>query len=134
MILLLERDTFTPFSTGGMLYVDGIFEAYTLELPVRSGLPGSAVPAGTYPVTVYPSSHFKRLIPLIENIPGRSEIEIHFGNCPDNTRGCILLGKTTEPDFVGESRQAFDDFWFKAQGPMERGECVITIKNQEINA
>ena len=110
------------------MYVDGTFEAYSLELPLKDGLPGSAIPPGTYKVTTYPSPHFGRLMPLLQGIPGRSEIEIHFGNFPDETRGCILLGKTQTTDFVGESRAAFDAFWAKAQGPMERGECSITVE------
>jgi hypothetical protein len=110
--------------------MDSAFEAYTLELPIKNGLPGSAIPGGTYSVVTYPSPHFDRLMPLIEGIPGRSDIEIHFGNYESETRGCVLLGETQGPDFVGNSRQAFDDFWTKAQGSMELGECSITIQSE----
>jgi Family of unknown function (DUF5675) len=127
--LLVERDTYRSYSTEGTLYVDGEHQCYTLELPLGDGLPGSAVPEGTYSVGVYPSPHFGRLMPLLSGIPGRSDIEIHWGNYPDNTRGCILLGSERELNFVSDSRKAFDDFWAKAQGPMERGDCTIQIKN-----
>ena len=66
-------------------------------------------------------------MPLLMDVPGRSEIEIHFGNTEAQTRGCILLGDTLGKDFIGQSRQAFDNFWAKAQGPIERGECSIEI-------
>jgi hypothetical protein len=127
--LALLRDTFTSKSTTGLLSIDQVFFCYTLELPVKDGLPGSAIPQGRYQVTTYPSPHFGRLMPLIL-VPGRSEIEIHFGNYPSDTRGCILLGYTRAPDFIGKSREAFDQFWgvpIRAQGPMERGECFLTI-------
>jgi len=127
--LLVERDTYRSYSTEGKLSIDGVFECFTLELPLGDGMPGSAVPEGTYAVIVYPSPHFGRLMPLLSGVPGRSDIEIHFGNYPDNTRGCILLGESRGLNFVSDSRQAFDDFWAKTQGAMEAGDCTIQIKN-----
>lgn len=127
MELIVTRQRFSEISTQGQMLVDGVFFCYTLELPRKDGLPGSCIPTGRYQVTTYASSHFGRLMPLINNGPGRSEIEIHWGNYPDNTRGCILLGYQFSQDFVGDSRDAFDAFWERAQGPMERGECYITI-------
>jgi hypothetical protein len=135
MQLKLVRRWLTPISTTGEMYVDDVRLCYTLELPITNGLPGGAIPEGTYKVTTYASPHFGRLIPLIEGIPGRSEIEIHFGNRPKDTRGCILVGygHTDGQDYITESREAFYDLWFKAQGPMERGECFITIVGQQSN-
>ena len=112
----------------GRMYVDSQFQAYTLELPKKDGLPGSCIPVGTYPVVAYPSPHFGRTMPLIIGVPGRSKIEIHYGNLPEETRGCILVGQTQEQDFIGNSRAAFDALWAKAQGPMEQGNCTITIE------
>jgi hypothetical protein len=67
-------------------------------------------------------------MPLILDVPDRSNIEIHWGNLPDETRGCILLGDSMPgANFIGKSREAFDNFWAKAQGPIERGECYIEI-------
>jgi Family of unknown function (DUF5675) len=126
MNLALLRDVFTEKSTTGLLSIDQVFFAYSLELPVKDGLPGSAIPQGRYQVTTYASPHFGRLMPLIL-VPGRSEIEMHWGDYPKDTRGCILLGHTRAPDFIGQSREAFNDFWFQAQGPMEQGECFLTI-------
>lgn len=127
MELTVERTRFSEISTQGQMAIDGAFFCYTLELPRKDGLPGSCIPAGRYQVTTYPSPHFGRLMPLINNGPGRSEIEIHWGNYPDNTRGCILLGYQSSQDSIGNSRLAFNDFWDRGQGPMERGECYITI-------
>lgn len=113
----------------GELSIDGEKFCWTLELPLGDGGPGSAIPYGTYKVEVYPSPKFGRLMPLLMDIPGRSNIEMHWGNTPENTDGCILLGNTMPgQNFIGNSRQTFDDFWALAQGPIERGECTITMK------
>jgi hypothetical protein len=129
MILTLERFKFTDKSTIGSLAIDGADFCWTLELPIGDGGPGSAIPAGTYKVVTYPSPKFERLMPLLMDVPGRSTIEMHWGNEPENTDGCILLGNSMPgEDFIGNSRQAFDDFWEKAQGPMEAGDCTIVVK------
>lgn len=128
MELTANREWPTGKSTCGTFLIDGKQHGYKLELPLGDGKPGSAIPAGRYKVSVYPSPHFSRLMPLV-NVEGRSEIEIHWGNYPTDTRGCTLLGYTHETDFVGESKKAFDAFWAIAQGPIERGECWITYND-----
>ena len=127
MELIVTRQRFSELSTQGQLSIDGVFFSYTLELPKKDGLPGSCIPTGRYQVTTYPSPHFGRFMPLINDGPGRSEIEIHWLNTPDETRGCIGIGYTQGENSIGNSREAFDDFWIKAQGPMESGQCWITI-------
>ena len=107
MKLTLCRLTLTPDSTTGQLYIDGQPFCYTLELPVIDGLPGSAIPEGTYPVVLAPSPKFMRsndpwvlkfaqLIPHLYQIPDRTDILIHFGNTADDTNGCILVGTASE--------------------------------------
>jgi hypothetical protein len=125
--LTLLRDTYTDKSTTGELSLNGVQSLWTLELPNKDGLPGSCIPQGTYNVISYPSPRFKRLMPLLVGIPGRSNIEIHWGNSPADTDGCILLGRTRDTDYIGQSRMAFDDFWAKAQDAIEAGNCWITI-------
>jgi hypothetical protein len=118
MHLTLQRLTFTDISTEGELSVDDTFSCYTLELPVRDGLPGSAIPPGTYPVVLAPSAKFEQVqdswvqqyaetIPHVINIPNRTNILIHWGNDAADTEGCILVGLSREPNFVGRSREAF---------------------------
>jgi hypothetical protein len=125
--LKVERFNFTDLSTEGDFSIDGERFCWTLELPVRDGLPGSAIPIGTYKVTAYPSPKFGRIMPLLVDVPGRSNIEIHWLNTPSETDGCIGLGDTIGKNFIGKSREAFDNFWAVAQGPIERGECDIEI-------
>jgi len=129
MKLLVQRDTFTDESTEGTLYIDGAEFCWTLELPDLDGSPGYCIPQGTYKVVAYPSPKFGRTMPLLEGIPGRSNIEIHWGNEAKDTEGCILLGGSRPgKNFVGKSRQMFDDFWEVAQAEIEAGNCTIEIQ------
>jgi hypothetical protein len=118
MELTLTRTLLSSTSTEGELSVDGLFAAYTLELPVKDGLPGSAIPPGTYPIVLAPSPKFLQVrdswvqryasaIPHIINIPNRTNILIHWGNDAADTEGCVLVGLTREQDFIGRSRDAF---------------------------
>ena len=49
------------------------------------------IPIGTYPLVVTPSPKFKRLMPLVCQVPGRSGIRIHRGSRPEHSKGCILV-------------------------------------------
>lgn len=111
LLLKVTRGPSTEKSTPGILSIASSPFCNTLELPVRDGLPGSAIPPGTYRVEEYSSPHFARQMPLIVGIPGRSGIEIHYGNFADETRGCILVGFMTLPNAVLHSRLAFDELW-----------------------
>ncbi len=117
MFLTLTRTNLLPESTEGQLVVDDL-TLYTLELPVRDGLPGSAIPNGTYPVVLAPSPKFEMVqdswvqgyahsIPHIIQIPNRTNILVHWGNYSTDTDGCVLVGMTQEQGFVGRSREAF---------------------------
>ena len=48
------------------------------------------IPAGKYPVSLTWSPKFKKLMPLIENVPEREGIRIHMGTIPEHSTGCIL--------------------------------------------
>ena len=48
------------------------------------------IPEGTYPVERTWSPKFKKLLPLIQNVPDREGIRIHRGTLPEHSRGCIL--------------------------------------------
>ena len=128
MNLTLERRFYTAQSTEGQMLVDGQFLCYTLELPFSDGQPGGAIPEGTFSVMVTESPKFGRPMPLIVGIPDRSEIRIHWGNTAEDTEGCVILGRTQSPNFVGESRLAFDAFWEMTNAAMRAGNCRITVR------
>jgi hypothetical protein len=82
----------------------------TLELPWRANQKDiSAIPAGSYPATIREDGDLGWRIELSQ-VPGhRENIEMHLGNWPKNSTGCILLGKSfskTERCFVENSAQA----------------------------
>jgi hypothetical protein len=126
MELVIERQTFSSNSTIGNLTVDGSPFCATLELPVKDGLPGSAIPNGVYQVVVYPSPKFARDMPLIIGDPERSDIEMHWGNSAADTNGCVLLGQASNtPDWIDNSRETFDSFWHLFSAARARGEVVV---------
>jgi len=49
------------------------------------------IPDGTYMVSVTNSPRFKKMMPLIDNVPGRSGIRIHTGTIPEHSKGCVLV-------------------------------------------
>jgi hypothetical protein len=110
MRLSLRRTRKTSASTGGELFVDGAFECYTLEDAIRDHkIPGrTAIPAGTYSVSLTHSSKFGRILPLLENVAGFQGVRIHPGNKPEDTEGCILVGRIYGQDSLTESKLAFD--------------------------
>ena len=102
MNLTLERVKLGEDYTVGKLLVDGKFVCYTLEDKVREeeGVPveqwkvmaKTAIPKGTYPVTITMSNRFKTRLPLLGNVPGFTGVRIHTGNSSRDTEGCILVG------------------------------------------
>ena len=48
------------------------------------------IPAGTYPLKRTYSFKFKKLLPLVDEVPEREGIRIHRGTLPEHSTGCIL--------------------------------------------
>src|SRR5262245_62159357 len=121
MQLQVVRKIFTDKSTIGELSVDGKFECFTLEDVVRAVKIKSetAIPAGSYEVAVTFSNKFKKLLPLLMNVPNFEGVRIHSGNKPEDTEGCILVGQTKADDFIGSSRAAFTPLFQKIQDALK---------------
>src|SRR5258708_4153577 len=109
MRILVKRRWFTAHATTGELFLDGLKFGYTLEPPKREEKP-CAIPEGTYDVTIRWSEKFSRLMPHVEDVPGFTAVEIHWGNFPRDTEACLLIGLTRDPqqEFIGQSKLAFD--------------------------
>jgi hypothetical protein len=117
MQITIKRLHKTDKSTIGELLIDGIFECYTLEdieRPVKIKAE-TAIPKGTYKVIINQSNRFKRLMPLLLNVPNFEGVRIHAGNTNHDTEGCILVGRTRSKDFIGQSRKAYDKLFKKMQ-------------------
>lgn len=135
MQLFLKRKWFSMESSIGELSIDGLaFKCFTLEDPVRDGLKiygRTAIPDGTYEVDITMSARFKRFMPILRNVPGFEGIRIHTGNTARNTEGCILVGRTRGLDWIGRSRDAYDELFAILTAALDSGERVfITITNE----
>lgn len=100
----------------GVMLIDSVQRFFTLELPeLFDGQPNvpdkCCIPAGTYPVIRTWSNHFGQMMPMLDDVPGRSAIEVHYGNFPSDILGCILIGNKRISDTeIGDSRNAFEEF------------------------
>lgn len=74
----------------GKLLINGVYVCDTLE-PNNKDKYG-CIPEGSYPVHFMSSVKFNRILPVVTFVPGRSGIEFHPGNNPQDTKGCILPG------------------------------------------
>lgn len=136
MKLLLQREVLTPSSSIGKLYVNSLFECFTLEdydARLEEGgtkVAGStAIPRGTYRVILDYSNRFKRVLPRLLDVPNYVGVRIHPGNTSEDTEGCILTGTGTAPDRLYNSRAAFEKLFNKLEQADESGEEIwITIQ------
>ncbi len=62
------------------------------------------IPAGRYRVSLTWSPKFKKLLPLIEDVPDREGIRIHTGTIPEHSTGCVL----TTPGAMANLRVLFN--------------------------
>lgn len=90
MYLELIRNKPHGSAITGRLVIDGRWFCDTLERVGYQILPLC------YPVKVTRSPKFKRLLPLVSNVPQRSGIRFHRGTRPEHSTGCILLPKDKE--------------------------------------
>ena len=109
MLIEVIRITFTTLSTQGLLAIDGVNTFTTLE-PASNADTKEPIASGTYHVIKQLSPRFQKMTPHLQNVPDHTFIEMHVGNYPRDTHGCILLGETRSPDFIGSSQVAFDRF------------------------
>lgn len=120
MKIVLTPLNSNDIALSGRLTTDVGFECYFLTLPKGDGMPGSAIPPGTYPVTLSPSPKFQQLaekepwflpymntIPHVNDVSNRSNILIHVGNSVKDTDGCILVGLSLSGNWLSGSRGAF---------------------------
>ena len=127
MKLTLKRKFLGDKYTVGDLFINGKFFCNTIEDKVR-GLPATcpytakgqsckckgkiyaetAIPAGTYKVTMEYSPRFKRKLPLLHNVPHFIGILIHSGTTAVDSAGCVLVGNNTIKGKVTGSRVTSD--------------------------
>ena len=79
------------------------------------------IPNGTYEVRVTYSPRFKRMLPLVMQVPGRSGIRFHRGTRPEHSKGCILVSAANEQQITAK--------WLALQASNEP--IKIIIKNED---
>nr|DAK44363.1 MAG TPA: hypothetical protein [Caudoviricetes sp.] len=68
----------------------------------------TAIPTGKYDVILTFSPRFKRVLPLLLNVPGYQYIRVHHGNLPSSTDGCLLVGENKIKGQVINSRATLE--------------------------
>ena len=67
------------------------------------------IPVGIYAIRVTWSPRFKKMMPLIGNVPGRSGIRIHGGTKPEHSTGCVLVSNPKDrekiTEFINQNKQ-----------------------------
>ena len=95
MYIRLIRNEAKGNAITGRLVINGRWFCNTLERL------GYQIPALCYHVAVTMSPKFKRLLPIVQNVPQRSGIRFHVGKVPKHSTGCILLpDRETENNFT----------------------------------
>ncbi len=154
MKLDVIRTQFGADATNGMLFINGVFECFTLEDEVRDVkvYGETAIPKGTYNIEFrkeggfhnrysarYKNAHYGML--EIKNIPNFKWVLFHSGNTDENSAGCILVGDTqqdldvSKDGFIGASRNAYKKMYEKIAVPMVNGEKVtLTISDIDVGS
>ena len=85
MYLKLIRNKAKGNAITGRLVIDGRWFCNTLERV------GYQIPALCYHLVVTQSPKFRRLLPIVQNVPQRTGIRFHRGSKPEHSTGCILV-------------------------------------------
>lgn len=129
MKLDLKRIFKGPLYTIGNLYIDGAYFCNTLEDPHRpDGIKiqgDTCISEGTYKIIINMSNRFKKLMPLLLNVPNFEGIRIHSGNTAANTSGCILVGQNKVKGKVINSKETFNKLFKILQSATD--DIFITI-------
>ncbi len=85
MYIRLIRNQSQGSAITGRLVINGRWFCNTLERV------GYQIPALCYRIAVTQSPKFRRLLPIVQNVPQRSGIRFHRGSKPEHSTGCILV-------------------------------------------
>ena len=152
MKLQVVRTQFGKDATNGLLFIDGVFECYTLEDEYRDikVMHETCIPAGKYDLKFrdvggfhgkYLSRYgeeFHKGMLHVQNVPGFKYILLHQGNTDEHTSGCGIVGDTQQDldvnfnGFIGSSKNAYKKMYPKVRDALLNKEKV-TIEYSKIN-
>ena len=151
MKLTVVRTQFGTDATNGLLFIDGIFECYTLEDQYQAVkvMHETCIPEGTYDIQFrktggfhskyserYKNAHYGML--HVQDVPNFTYILIHTGNTDEHTSGCLIVGETqqdleiSKDGFIGSSTVAYKKMYAKVAGQLLQGKPV-SIEYTTIN-
>ena len=94
---------YRPFGSTSIAHL-----CYTLELPWKQNANKvSCIPAGRYPAFVRTDGKNGWCVEL-GHTGNRTHVQIHKGNSAADIEGCILVGLSMKPEWVGSSALALD--------------------------
>ena len=151
MKLQVVRTQFGKDATNGLLFIDGVFECYTLEDQYQAVkvMHETCIPEGTYDIKFrktggfhakysarYKNAHYGML--HLQDVPGFQYILIHTGNTDEHTSGCLIVGETQQDldinfnGMVGSSAVAYKKMYAKVANQLLQGKKV-TIEYSKID-
>lgn len=135
--------------TVGRLWVDGQYVCDTLEpvdrgldcgmklqdiLGVKSRMGVTAIPTGVYSVTLEVRSpkfgrqqqyaFCKGRLPRLVDVPGYEGVLLHIGNYPEDTQGCVLVGRNLVRGQLLSSEVTFRRVYGLLLAAAQRGEEI----------
>ena len=152
MKLNVIRHQFGKDATNGLLFIDGVFECYTLEDEVREVkvMHETCIPEGEYEIKLraeggFHSRYLKRYgadwhkgMLWLQDVPNFTWILIHTLNDSTQTSGCLGVGSSQQDldlDSKGkilQSRDAYQRMYPKVRDALLNGDKV-TIEYSNIN-
>ena len=152
MKLQVVRTQFGKDATNGLLFIDGVFECYTLEDQYQAGpkiYGETCIPEGTYDIKFrktggfharyserYKNAHYGML--HLQNVPNFKFVLIHSLNNDDQTMGCLGVGNTQQDldvnkdGLITQSRDAYKRMYSKVASVLLQGKKV-TIEYSKID-
>lgn len=141
MIITVKRESESTEWTQGKLYIDDVYECYTLEdqAQAKKIMHETRIPAGAYKVKLrefgghhdkykvkFPDFHKGML--WLQDVPGFHDILIHIGNTDDDSSGCILVGKGYLNGKITESTKAYISLYKKVVKAASEGNLTVIVK------
>jgi hypothetical protein len=138
---VLRFNSSDDFTTGLLFDVtDNVrsFLCYTLEDEARTVKQWgeTRIPAGTYKLTLRDEggfhsrylakfgAEFHKGMIYVNEVPNFEYILWHIGNDDDDTAGCLLVGKTSQDNFIGSSTTAYKEIYPPIRDAILSGEEV----------
>jgi hypothetical protein len=137
---VLRFNSSDDFTTGLLFDVtDNVrsFLCYTLEdqAQTQKVYGETRIPSGTYKLTLRAEGGFHsryaakfgdwhRGMIYVNDVPNFEYILWHIGNDDDDTAGCLLVGKTSQDNFIGSSTNAYKEIYPPIRDAILNGDDV----------